>query len=297
MRYLICVDDTDDLTKATSTGKIANLIAKKLEKEFNIKINKGVTRHQLLLQEGVPYTSHNSAMCIDVSGEVTMEKIKKESIKIVLDNMAQSSDPGICVCLVDELKEQKDLINFGIKAQNKIIQKDEALSLIKNISCIFGEELGGTGQGIIGALAGIGLRLSGNDGTFRGKIKFPKSINEMTVKELKEKFRVDDVIDLENEFILNDEIILENESFAKLLFRKNKKLAFATKINEEKYLLCNKEQAMNVDSNKYTLGEKNYCEHFVLDNDVNECLTINNSCLNCLYRRLTQDGFTCTYNK
>lgn len=63
MKVYICVDDTDDLSKSTSTGKIADLIAEQVA-ALGCRAEKGVTRHQLLLHEDIAYTSHNSAMCM-----------------------------------------------------------------------------------------------------------------------------------------------------------------------------------------------------------------------------------------
>ena len=48
IRYYLCVDDTDDLTKKTSTGKIAEHIKKEAESLGSV-IDYGITRHQLLL--------------------------------------------------------------------------------------------------------------------------------------------------------------------------------------------------------------------------------------------------------
>ena len=69
MRIYICVDDTDDLTKSTSTGKIADMIAQEIVK-MGGTMDKGITRHQLLLHDDIDYTSHNSSMCmvIDIEG-------------------------------------------------------------------------------------------------------------------------------------------------------------------------------------------------------------------------------------
>ena len=66
MRIYICVDDTDDLTKSTSTGRIADMIGKAITKKYGGRVDKGVTRHQLLIHEDIDYTSHNSSMCTQV---------------------------------------------------------------------------------------------------------------------------------------------------------------------------------------------------------------------------------------
>ena len=55
-----------------------------------------------------------------------------------------------------------------MRAKSTVLNKEDAYSLAENLGIHLSEH-GGTGEGIIGALAGIGLRLSGNDGRFKGK--------------------------------------------------------------------------------------------------------------------------------
>lgn len=45
-------------------------------------------------------------------------------------------------------------------------------------------EHGGTGQGVIGALAGAGLRLTGNDGRFNGRFRIPSWNGIAAVKNI-----------------------------------------------------------------------------------------------------------------
>ncbi|MGN0702172.1 MAG: hypothetical protein ACI4KL_03225 [Lentihominibacter sp.] len=83
MRVYICVDDADDLTKSTSTGKIADLIAQEIV-NMGGTMDKGITRHQLLLHEDIDYTSHNSSMCmvIDIEG-VEIPQMQEAAVKVI----------------------------------------------------------------------------------------------------------------------------------------------------------------------------------------------------------------------
>lgn len=284
MRYLIAVDDTDDLTKETSTGQIAGLIAKHLKNNHHLKVSQGITRHQLLLQEGIPYTSHNSAMCIDVRGDIPMEVLIEESIHIVKENMAKTSCPGICILCADRLSSPDELVHFGIATQQELIYKSQAHDLIDRYDCLFGQELGGNGQGLIGAVAGVGLRLSGNDGTFRGKIKFEPDCSSMSVADLKKEYKIDDVCLMNTKESLKDTDSVSIKEFSKMFLRNYKKLAFVNKKPDGSYELCDREKALQM---------KSVCRHFTLDNDSNECLSEEERCENCLYRRLTDEGFIC----
>ncbi|MEG0371716.1 MAG: hypothetical protein RR645_05410 [Clostridium sp.] len=180
MRILLCIDDIGDLTKETSTGKIANYIVKNIMYSGYGKCEL-ITMHQLLIHKDIPYTSHNSSMCIraDVNEDDYMEIIK-ESEEIIKENMTKSSNPGICVIMEEKLINKDEIIAYGLKAKKEVITKKEAYDLAGK-SGIYLKEHGGTGQGVIGALAGAALRLSGNDGEYKQGIELENN-NKIIIK-------------------------------------------------------------------------------------------------------------------
>ena len=61
---LVGIDDTDNLT-SPGTGWIAQSLIRQLASEgFGEPL--GITRHQLLKDPRVPYTSHNSSACLAI---------------------------------------------------------------------------------------------------------------------------------------------------------------------------------------------------------------------------------------
>ena len=61
-------------------------------------------------------------------------------------------------------------IDFGYRAKQVVLTKSNAYKLAKKLDIHLSEH-GGSGQGVIGALAGVALRLTANDGRFWRKIK------------------------------------------------------------------------------------------------------------------------------
>jgi hypothetical protein len=61
------------------------------------------------------------------------------------------------------------LIAFGQSAKVAVKTKQQAYELAAELGIDLTEH-GGTGQGVIGALAGLGLRLSGQDGRVKGQL-------------------------------------------------------------------------------------------------------------------------------
>lgn len=290
MKLYVCVDDTDDLTKSTSTGKISDMIAKKLV-EMGGTLEKGVTRHQLLLHEDIDYTSHNSSMCmvLEIEG-VEVAELKAQAEKILKANMAATSDPGLCFCRLDQMHQPDRLIAYGKRAQKEVIKKEEAYALASEIGGTILEEYGGTGIGVIGALAGIGLRLSGCDGTFRGGKGSEYAGQSFSVSQWKTKMGIEQVLDFYGKELSEDTVIFVEKQL-KLAMLDHKKTLIAARRNEG-YVACTKQDLYQGDKkiSKWTTA----CEKFEADNDAEECYEeTENACYNCLYRRWTADGFIC----
>lgn len=290
MRVYICVDDTDDLTKSTSTGKIADLIAQEII-AMGGTMERGITRHQLLLHDDIDYTSHNSSMCmvIDIDG-VEISTMQEAAVKVLKANMAESSDPGLCFCRLDQLKSPEQLIAYGKRAQNEVIKKQEAYDLAEQLGGTVLEEYGGTGCGVIGALAGIGLRLSGCDGVFRGS-KGGKFDNQShTVAEWKELTDIELFLDFEGNVLTDDDIVEVGNQLKTSMV--DHQTALIAKKSGDTYKACKKKELYNGDKRVTTWTTA--CEKFEQDNDIEECYDDSeNACYNCLYRRWTAEGYRC----
>lgn len=166
MQVLISIDDTDDLD-SPGTGELAAELAQSIEMR-GWGTTSFVTRHQLLLHPDIPYTSHNSAMCFAAELEPRCLPIVIASASdFLVRHSAPGSDPGLCV--TGEVADAAALIEFGVRAKSSVLTKQEAFELARRLRIHLSEH-GGTGQGVIGALAGAGLRLSGNDGRMRGSL-------------------------------------------------------------------------------------------------------------------------------
>jgi len=109
---------------------------------------------------------------------------------------AEGSDPGLCIAVVERLPQTAALIEFGYRAKRSVIEMHEAYSLATEAGIHLSSH-GGTGQGVIGALAGVGLRLGGNDGKMRGSLSLSATDGVATVKDILSHSEVDLVRTLE----------------------------------------------------------------------------------------------------
>ncbi len=177
--FLLCIDDTDELGGEISTGSLAQEIALEISSFAQVSF---ITRHQLLLDPRINYTSHNSSMCLvaKISKE-QKQKVLDITLELLTNKCAKSAEPGIAAVFKDDIKDTKGLINFGKNAKNMLLTTKQAFE-IAMAQNVFLKALTPNANGVIGALAGIGLRLSGSDGKIRGKFELEKS--NLSVREL-----------------------------------------------------------------------------------------------------------------
>jgi hypothetical protein len=191
MQILVSIDDTDNL-ESRGTGELASLIAGELEANGWGRTS-FVTRHQLLVHPDIPYTSHNSAMCFAAEiAEGALEQVIAHAGAFLERESAPESDPGLCVAVVDRVAGAQ-LAAFGRRAKEAVLTKQDAYALAASLGVHLSEH-GGTGHGVIGALAGAGLRLGKNDGRLKGCIKPAGGKEVLPVSELLELPEVDRVV-------------------------------------------------------------------------------------------------------
>ena len=161
-RIWVAIDDTDNM-ESIGTGRLARNMATAIE-NAGLAECAGVSRHQLLVDPRIPYTSHNSSACLALlSDEQMLEPIIKFCANYLKENYHEGADPGLCVAIENE---KFDLLRkFGQRAQKEILSVETAYSIADKEKVHLSAH-GGTGLGIIGALAAVGLRSTMNDGRF-----------------------------------------------------------------------------------------------------------------------------------
>ena len=202
---LICIDDTDNY-ESIGTGKLASRLAGELE-ETCASACSLVTRHQLFVHDRIPYTSHNSSMCFAARvPEANYGQVVEESARFLRTMGAPGSDPGLCVASLGNGLDAQALIGFGRMAKDRVLTKEDAYAEARRLGVHLSEH-GGTGDGVVGALAGAGLRLSGNDGRFRGWTSFEAPDGLISVADLCTRGCVDAVQTVDGDELPAGEVV------------------------------------------------------------------------------------------
>lgn len=282
MKFYLCIDDTDTLD-SVGTGTLAENIRRIITDKALAKCG-FITRHQLFLHEDIAYTSHNSSMCFDGScdDEGALLAITECAKTYLDDNAAQGSDPGLCVARAKDLDYYKSLITFGWKAKRIVLTKAEAYIVASKLGVHLTEH-GGTGIGVIGALAGVGLRMSGNDGEIKGGVKRFFNVDHIDVASLKAHPSVDDVRDI-GKHSLEDHHEIYFTKHSKTILDHHRFILLVDEVEKGRYLTCTKEQLR---------GYRHTCLAFMADVEEELVSEVEQSCHNCRYRRWTNRSFEC----
>lgn len=153
----IGIDDTD-IIGTPGTNQLARVILRRIGEAGRDSL---ICRHQLFFDPRVPYTSKNGSASIqlphaDAGDANLLNQIVRE---VMRGWFVPGSDPGFCVAynVTEEMKA------FSLRCKSEVVTQDEARSIAAGAGCHL-EGLGGTEQGVIGALAAVGLVAGGEDG-------------------------------------------------------------------------------------------------------------------------------------
>ena len=153
------LDDTDTLD-APGTNQLARHIVRELADKYHGRL---ILRHQLLEDPRVPCTRKNgcaSMLLEPCEARWSIPSLLIERLRqIILPWCPHGSDPGLCVTT----SVPPAVTSWGLRCQRELVTQREARQIAASHD-IYLEGLGGTEDGVIGALAAIGLMVTHNDG-------------------------------------------------------------------------------------------------------------------------------------
>jgi hypothetical protein len=161
MTIYVGIDNTSN-HESVGTAKFARQVAKKISDKYTVY---GVSRHQFFIHPDINYSTHNfgAVIHVDCNDERSVEDIFITTKKIMEKEFNTGSNPGLAVAHENQISPA--VINYGQDAKKIIVTKERAIDIAKN-SQIRLKGFGKTQDGIIGAIACIGLAVTKNDGRF-----------------------------------------------------------------------------------------------------------------------------------
>ncbi|WP_442485661.1 hypothetical protein [Aeoliella sp. SH292] len=153
------IDDTDMLD-TPGTNQLARHLAVVLASDV---LARRVLRHQLLQDPRVPCTRKNGCASIlfEPLRPLTCVELADQITAIMLDWIPEGSDPGLCV--IETANIPQSVVEWGLRAQRELLTQSAARDLAAEHNILL-RGLAGTEDGVIGALAAVGLMTTQNDG-------------------------------------------------------------------------------------------------------------------------------------
>ena len=152
------IDDTDALD-SPGTSLLARDLAAHLAPLWKTRL---ITRHQLLKDPRVPSTKNNGCVALTLHPIDSADEgnLFDQAAKFVTAQSAEGSDPGLCLLSGDGVEK---IAEFGRRCQSELTTQSEAHEVAVDAGVRL-QGLGGTRDGVIGALAAVGLVRTENDG-------------------------------------------------------------------------------------------------------------------------------------
>ena len=171
MRFLIGLDDTDN-PRTGSTGVLAKRLGLRLQ-ETGFGTLEAISRHQLIVSPQVPCTTRNSSICIMFEADAERRSELEIACRaFLLHEYAQGSDTGLALASWNQVTAE--VFTWARLAKTRVLKRQDALATARSAGIAIAG-LCGSGAGVIGALAAIGLRFRGDD----GRVLWLPNMNEL----------------------------------------------------------------------------------------------------------------------
>lgn len=154
---LVGIDDTD-IVGSRGTNQLARALARQIATRFACQ---RITRHQLLNDPRVPCTSKNGSASLVLSplGDESLDELFDDLADAIRADFIAGSDPGLCVASA----VPPAVHEFGRRCQRELLGQSDAHRVAAECGIRLAG-LGGTQDGMIGALAAVGLAAGDDDG-------------------------------------------------------------------------------------------------------------------------------------
>jgi hypothetical protein len=151
------IDDTD-MPETRGTNQLARILVSAVARRYRCL---RIVRHQLCGHPSIPCTSKNgsASMIFEPRETLDLPWLIDTLRAVMLENFTPGSDPGLCVAR----EVPASITEFAWRTKERIVDQAEARKLAADAG-IHLEGLGGTEGGVIGALAAVGLAVTGDDG-------------------------------------------------------------------------------------------------------------------------------------
>ena len=189
-RFVIGIDDTDE-PDGEGTSRLAVAWAAAVEAE-GFGVTHGVTRHQLWPSPKIEATGQNRCLAIALETDRNVLDVEDHIVDYVREHASSKANPA--VGLLSRHTDMPHALAFGRRAQQELLKLADAERYATESNVLL-RGLGGNRNGMIGALAAVGLHAGGKDGLFIQLRGIRDLEGRVTAGQIRERTALDHVID------------------------------------------------------------------------------------------------------
>ena len=308
-KVYVSIATTDGSEAAAAAAQAA---AESICAQYGVKVNMGITRHSLLSADDAAVT------CFDVN---LPEGAAEEAFRTACTQAFAEggADAGVCVLpilmedsedglhediaahadkrRVDKIKrDYEEMIRFGQQARLRPVTEDEARQSAGAFERVLLEDNGNGVKGMIGALAGVGLRLSGENGSFLGEYDMTSFSSRkfgavaQCIGGFRGQYGIDPLFTDRSGGALDFHDRIRLLSGVEAVLSSGRFSIVCAYGDDELWTPYTHEDFIRTEERL-----RRSCDYFEVDPDKMEHFkgTRRRTCGSCLFRKLTDDGFDC----
>lgn len=189
MYFLLGIDDTDSHI-SQDTAALSLSLGRQLE-SLSLARLINISCHQLLKHPSIPHTNENIASCLLLDAEsVRLREIDLVCRQTLLRESAPGSNAGYALAAWNQF--DPDVVVWGKTCKLTSLNRLDGMALARRCEIAVAGILG-NGNGVIGALAAIGLRFEGNDGWIHWMPGLDSVRGVFTAMELTQRLAIDGI--------------------------------------------------------------------------------------------------------
>lgn len=160
-KFTIGIDDTGYSDQHLTTKLMRNWLSQMVEQ--SLIHSEGITRHQLFESEKISSSYKNRSLAFTFNTSQSIFEIEDQLIDFIRTASSPHANPAIAI--LSRHSDSLHALAFGRRCKNELLKLSDSEQYASESNVLL-RGLGGNRNGMIGALAAVGLRAGGDDGIF-----------------------------------------------------------------------------------------------------------------------------------
>jgi len=207
-KFTIGIDDTGHLDQHLTTKLMRNWLSQMLKAD--LIHSEGITRHQLFESEKITFSYKNRSLALTFNTSLSVFEIEDSLIDFIRANSNSNSNPAIA--LLSRHSDSLHVLAFGRRCKNELLKLADSEQYASEANVLL-RGLGGNRNGMIGALAAVGLRAGGADGVFVHLNGLENIKGTLSAGDIRNSSALQHILDISSDEELDRDDIIKIDSY------------------------------------------------------------------------------------